>query len=99
MSQNILQKSERRVRYDSTYVLHFCVDIWSTKQKESVLGVKTQYVDEDWNMRTDTIGFLSFPESHTGVNIKERFDSTMNDMKIKSSQVNRKDFEIIMIIC
>jgi hypothetical protein len=49
--------------------LHLIIDIWTSKQKTSVMGIKAQFI-ADWKLQQAVLGFQLFEESHTGENIK-----------------------------
>jgi hypothetical protein len=63
------------------------IDMWATKHKQQVLGIKAQYIS-DWKIRHVVLGFKDFPQSHTGENIKEALDSfLLTHFEIKPEQV------------
>jgi len=51
--------------------IHIITDLWSTKSLESVLGIKIQYLNDDFKMINKTLSFVQFDDSHTGVNIRD----------------------------
>jgi len=48
---------------------HLIFDMWSTRQKESVIGVKLRYM-RNWKIYHEVLAFKSFQDAHTGENIK-----------------------------
>ena len=66
---------------------HLILDIWSSKQKMSVIGFKGQFI-KDWKMKRLVLGFKHFPEKHTGVNIKKALDDLLQEIfKLEPKQV------------
>lgn len=63
------------------------LDIWSTRMQESVLGVQVQYA-KDWKVKLLTLGFLSFPEVHTGVNLKRKVEEHLALFGISIDEVS-----------
>lgn len=45
------------------------LDIWTSRQKVSVIGFTAQY-EKDWKICQSTLGFKEFSDSHTAENIK-----------------------------
>jgi hypothetical protein len=43
--------------------------MWTSKQNFAVMGITAQYI-MDWKLKKSVVAFKSFPESHTGQNIK-----------------------------
>jgi hypothetical protein len=39
----------------------------------SIMATNCHFISEDWQNVTRTIGFETFPERHTGENIREKF--------------------------
>lgn len=67
--------------------LHFIMDIWTSKQKMSILEIQVQYI-HNWKMKRITIGFRHFPESHTAENIQKTLhDFLLVEMGLTHSQV------------
>jgi len=54
---------------------HFVVDIWSSRAKEAVIGIKTQFIDDDWSLMNYVVGFKHFPDHHTAANVRKKFNS------------------------
>lgn len=69
------------------YVVHLSADLWSSILRESVLGVRVQYIDEDWTLQHGTIGFRAFSNRHTGEHIRDEFEKIISGVGIKTDQV------------
>ena len=52
--------------------LHLAIDIWTSSAGLAILGVKCQYITEDWEMKSHVIEFKEFPETHTAHNIRNK---------------------------
>lgn len=52
---------------------HMIIDIWSSRQRQSVLGLKVQFIDSAWTLRNKLLGFKHMPEEHSAANIRKRF--------------------------
>lgn len=59
--------------------LHFIVDMWSSRRRDAILGVKVQFVQENWELVTMTLAFKYFPARHTGENIREAFQDILRE--------------------
>ena len=57
---------------------HLILDIWSSKQKMSVIGFKAQYI-KNWRLNRVVLAFKHFPEKHTGDNIKKVLDVLLKE--------------------
>jgi len=68
-------------------MLHLIIDIWTSSQKCSVLGIEVQYI-KDWKLCKQLLGFLAFDVAHTGRNIKRRvYEHIKSEFGIKEEQV------------
>lgn len=67
--------------------LHLIMDIWTSKQKMSVIGIKAQFL-QGWKMKQLVLGFRHFSESHTAVNIRELLDTFLDELGMKPDDVN-----------
>lgn len=54
---------------------HFMVDIWTSRSKEAVLGIKAQFIDEHWKLMNVLLGFKHFSDHHTATNIRKLFSN------------------------
>lgn len=52
--------------------VHFIVDIWSSRIRESIIGIRVQFV-KDWKLELHTVSFRHIEGCHTGQNIRETF--------------------------
>lgn len=67
--------------------LHFIIDIWTSFQGKSIMGVKVQFVDK-WKKTQQVVGLKHFPCSHTAENIKQLIlEFFQNDLGIHPCQV------------
>lgn len=62
---------------------HLLLDIWSSKSRESVIGVMVRYI-HDWNLYQHCLAFKHFPGTHDGARIKK----TIEDMLKESYGLN-----------
>ncbi|CAG7719682.1 unnamed protein product, partial [Allacma fusca] len=53
------------------------LDIWSSKRKDSVLGVKFRAIDDNFQPQTRTIGIIEFNKQHTGEAIRSEFNQLL----------------------
>jgi len=67
--------------------IHLTLDHWSSLQQKSVLGVKVQYIDEEWNLRNITIGFKHCEDGNTAENLKSAVDALLSEYGFKIEQV------------
>jgi hypothetical protein len=67
--------------------IHIITDIWSSRQKQSVIGVKAQFI-KDWKMKQLVLGFKHFPESHSAANIKSMVIEILSIYDLSLSKVN-----------
>jgi len=67
--------------------LHISLDIWSTCSRESVIGLKIHYINEDWEQVTKTLAFKQMSGSHTGEAIKRTYLGILSEHKISEDQV------------
>jgi hypothetical protein len=51
--------------------INLIIDIWTSPQKSSILGIEAQFI-KDWKLQRKLLGFLSFHTSHTSDNVKQR---------------------------
>ncbi|XP_035713793.1 uncharacterized protein LOC118438118 [Folsomia candida] len=74
------------------------LDIWTSRQKVSVIGFTAQY-EKDWKICQSTLGFKEFSDSHTAENIKIKISTITADnasnilsaFKIKDIDVDEDD--------
>lgn len=66
--------------------LHFIVDIWTSRTRNAVLGIKVQYV-KDWHLQCHTLTFRHMQGRHTGDNIKETFVAELESKGINEDHV------------
>lgn len=66
--------------------LHFIVDLWSSRTRDSILGIKVQFVSK-WELETYTLAFKHFPGSHTGDHIREAFEQELIERGIQLEQI------------
>lgn len=63
--------------------LHLSLDLWETNSKESILGIKVHFLDEDWNLVSNLLAYSKFDGRHTGVNIRDHVRKILEDRGIK----------------
>ena len=52
------------------YSLSITADIWTSIATESYLSVTLHYIDNNWEMKSFSLGTFPLTESHTGESIK-----------------------------
>lgn len=57
---------------------HLLLDIWSSKQKEAVIGVQVRFI-HDWKLQQYTLGFRHFPGTHDGKRIKDALETMLKE--------------------
>ncbi|XP_042143397.1 zinc finger BED domain-containing protein 4-like [Ixodes scapularis] len=70
----------------SSRSLHFIVDLWSSRSRDSIIGIKVQFVS-NWKLNTYTLAFKHFPGNHTGDHIREAFEHELLERGIKLHQI------------
>ena len=83
--------SEERIKMrkklvKNTSLLSFTHDIWTGLNGRSYLGIITNYVDNNFQLRTHLIGMKEI-ESHSGKNIADLFCSTIQDFGIQAQKI------------
>ncbi|KAH9373068.1 hypothetical protein HPB48_010214 [Haemaphysalis longicornis] len=66
--------------------LHFFADIWASRTRDAVLGIRVQYV-KDWQLRCHTFTFRHMRGHHTGENIRESFAAEFESKGVNEEQV------------
>lgn len=66
--------------------LHFIVDLWTSKLRESVMGIRVQFLEE-WRLHVKTLSFRHFTGRHTGEKIREVFIAEIALRGINQCQV------------
>lgn len=70
--------------------LNLVIDIWTSRQHSSVMGINCQYVFNG-KITQDVLGFKSFDSKHSGVNIRDLLKEFMRDnLQIGISEVGDK---------
>lgn len=55
---------------------HLLLDIWSSRQKISVIGVQVRFI-KDWKLHQYVLGFQHFPGSHDAKAIKKKLEDLL----------------------
>lgn len=55
---------------------HLILDIWSSRQKLSVIGVQVRFI-KDWKLHQFVLGFQHFPGSHDAKAIKKKLEDLL----------------------
>ena len=65
------------------------VDIWSSRQMRSFLGITAHYISPDWELRSAMLACKPFSGRHTAENISAQFEETLTvfDISTKVSHV------------
>lgn len=59
--------------------VHFTADHWTSRSRDSYLGVCVQYINADWDFKKFVIGVDKFTGSHTSVAIANSLDQTIRN--------------------
>jgi hypothetical protein len=51
------------------------IDIWTSKRKDSIFGMKYMFLNESFEREVRTVGILEFNRSHTGDCIREEYSA------------------------
>ncbi|CAG7825511.1 unnamed protein product, partial [Allacma fusca] len=57
---------------------HLILDMWTDKLKSSMIGFKSQFINSNWKLMINTIGFRHLPDSHTGRAIRNVLEEVMS---------------------
>lgn len=66
--------------------LHFIVDIWTSRIRESIIGITVQFI-QNWKLELHTVLFRHIEGRHTGENIRETFLAEWRSRGIREAQV------------
>ena len=64
--------------------LSFTLDLWTSPNQISFLGITFHYISNDWNLVTKTIAFKEILDAHTGVNLAKSFNQIIQYYGIDS---------------
>ena len=79
---------KQSIRAATGGTIHLLFDLWSSKSKWSVLGIKIQYI-QNGELKTRIVGFKHFSQSHTGENIRETIVKLLKeDLGLNQDQVS-----------
>ena len=59
-------------------------DIWSSIGLKPYMSYTTHYIDSNWNLQNRCLQAQFFPDTHTGENITEAMQSTLDPWNLKS---------------
>src|SRR5947208_3575733 len=80
------QKKHKLIRkYNETVLrkVFINIDIWnSTLNNELFLGITIHYIDSNWTFKHFLLDIISFRTQHTGVNIAEAKQKTLDDYNL-----------------
>ncbi len=62
--------------------IHTTSDLWDTRMRDSLLGLRIHFIDELWRLNNHTIGLEKFSGRHTGVNIMATFEKVLQDVAL-----------------
>lgn len=62
-------------------------DIWTSNSMESYMSITTHYISSKWEMESNILKTLHFPERHTGVNISDSIIEVVHSFNIDSKIV------------
>ncbi|CAG7722947.1 unnamed protein product, partial [Allacma fusca] len=75
----VQEKLKKVFRSIENRCLHVMLDLWTDRQKQSILGIKVQFITKDWKIQNYTIGFRHFTQRHDAPCIRRVFDSVLHD--------------------
>ncbi|CAG7821029.1 unnamed protein product, partial [Allacma fusca] len=58
---------------DNTF--HIILDMWTDRQKSSMIGFRSQFITPTWKLHNSTLAFRHFKEQHSGRDIRRMVDS------------------------
>ena len=62
-------------------------NMWTSNKQEAYISITAHWLDDSLNMQHAVLATPEMPESHTGVNIKERIEQCLRDFGIEMSVV------------
>lgn len=66
--------------------IHFMVDLWSSRSRASVLGIRVQFI-KNWELKMHTLSFRHFSGHHTGQQIRQAFEAELSKRGVAASQI------------
>ncbi|EEC02755.1 conserved hypothetical protein, partial [Ixodes scapularis] len=66
--------------------IHFMVDLWSSRSRASVLGIRVQFI-KGWDLKMHTLSFRHFSGHHTGQQIRQAFEAELSQRGVAASQI------------
>jgi hypothetical protein len=79
------KKKEELVRVTSK--VSYTTDIWTSPAKVAFMALTAHWIDNDWAIHCWLLNFFSFPGSHTGVRLAEKFESIIDEWGLKEKSL------------
>ncbi|CAG7825123.1 unnamed protein product, partial [Allacma fusca] len=87
-ARNIKRNYRKEISKISPACLHTSLDLWTSRSHHSVLGIRAHYIDDNWNLKNHSIGFVDFRGHKTAENVRKEFKSLVhNEYGICPSQL------------
>jgi len=67
--------------------LHIIVDMWTSNDHQSVLGIKGQYMNSSYELVVKTLAFASFKDPHTGLLIEKKTHEILKGKNINPNKI------------
>ncbi|CAG7699138.1 unnamed protein product [Allacma fusca] len=74
----VQEKLKKVFRSIENRCLHRMLDLWTDRHKQSILGIKVQFITKDWKIQNYTTGFRHFTKRHDAPCIRRVFDSVLH---------------------
>ncbi|CAG7734859.1 unnamed protein product, partial [Allacma fusca] len=82
------QKVRKAVSELDPQTLHLMLDMWTDREKNSVMGIKAQFISKNWKINNLVLGFRHFTSHHDSIAIRNMFNSVLkNSYKVDPVKV------------
>ena len=83
--------------------VHISSDIWTSRQGDGIMGHEYHYIQKDaqnrtWKLVSNVLSAVQFNERHTGENIKQKFQQSLDSLGISTTKVNNKHKYAILLM-
>lgn len=62
-------------------------DCWSSRNNESFMAITIHFIDSKFELRSVLLGCFEFNENHTGINLSQKIEATLNEWNLKEKIV------------
>ena len=67
---------------ETSSMLSFTCDVWSSKNHKAFFGITVHYIDKDWNLKCYLLDFIELLEAHTGTCLLNAFKTTLDELDL-----------------